>query len=65
MFFVVVLFDCQNMLGIYLASSDEVSRNAYYAHIYVHINHQIQAAHRSRVKAKIEKRHSVTEKNMY
>ena len=47
---VLVLSHCQIMLSIYLASSDEVSRNAYYAHIDVHINHEIQAALRSTVK---------------
>ena len=36
----------------YLASSDEVSRNAYYAHIDVHINHEVQAALRGLEKPK-------------
>ena len=49
---VLVLLHCQIMLSIYLASSDEVSRNAYYAHIDVHINHEVQAALRGLEKPK-------------
>ena len=57
---VLVLFHYQNMLSINLAYSDEVSRNAYYAHIDVPINHEIQVALVSLEEAQIEIHNSMT-----